>query len=328
MKIVLVYDQRVNDVAKRAMPEDFGAEYEDKRTIAALLKSIAACGHRAIGLPLCEDFASEIRRLDPDLVFNIAEGVRGPARESIVPAWLDHLGIGYTGSDGLALAVSLDKALTKTLATAHGVRTPGFAKVHSKRQLDDIDLHLPLFVKPNAEGSSMGIRRASKVDTTEQLRRQAAWVLETYDQDCLIEEFVPGGEYCVGIIGNEDLRCLPIVEIRCAGGFYAYEDKQSHRKELVCPADVSQGLASQMRQTAMTMYRALKCRDFARVDLRLDRQGLPTFLEINPLPGLSPYYSIFTHQAQAAGLSHEELIGQIINLAIKRLGNLYERTLV
>ena len=118
MKVILVYDESISLETAGSLPEDIGAEYESNRTIGAMLQAIRACGHEAAGLILAGDFAEQIRRMEPDLVFNIAEGVRGPARESIVPAWLDHLGIPYTGSDGLTLAVSLDKALTKTLVSA------------------------------------------------------------------------------------------------------------------------------------------------------------------------------------------------------------------
>jgi len=327
LKVVLVYDATGSCQIAAPVPEDLGAEYEDDRTIDALLASIGACGHEVTGLVFDEDFVSEIRRLDPDLVFNIAEGVRGPMRESIVPAWLDHLGIGYTGSDGLTLALSLDKSLTKTLAADRGVRTPAFRRIRTEADLEDLDLELPLFVKPNGEGSSMGIRGASKVDSWTDLERQVSWVLNTYEQDCLVEEFAPGSEYCVGIVGNDDPQFLPIVEIRCEGGFYSYEAKSCHKKELICPSDVPAEVADQMRRSALTMYRILSCRDFARVDFRIDREGFPTFLEINPLPGLSPYYSIFTYQAAAAGLTHQELVGQIIDLAMDRLGYHQERTL-
>ena len=325
MRVALVYDELLPELHADLRPEDAGAEYEDERTIEALLEAICRCGREAERLALGEDFSERIQLLDPDLVFNIAEGVRGPARESIVPAWLDHLGIPYTGSDGLTLAVSLDKALTKTLAAARGIRTPAFRRVSTEAELDGIELEYPLFVKPNSEGSSIGIRRSSLAQTPGGLRRQVAWVLKTYCQDCLIEEFAPGREFSVGIIGNGELQFLPIVELKSPGAFYSYEYKGRHRKELVCPAELSDEIADEMRKMGMELYRMMRCRDLARIDLRLDRKGRPSFLEINPLPGLSPYYSIFTCQARAAGMSHEELIGTIIELARKRSRDQAER---
>ncbi len=318
MKVALVYDALSKLGAVRDLPEDFGAEYEDEQTVRSLLAAVCACGYQAVGLALGEDFPRRIRRLCPDLVFNIAEGIRGPTRESVVPAWLDHLDIPYTGSDGLTLAISLDKALTKTIVTALGVRTPRFMRVGRLSELDRLDLTLPLFVKPNAEGSSMGVRYGSRVETSEELRRQVAWVLRDYRQDCIVEEFVPGREFCVGILGNDELQLLPIVEVISPCAFYSYEDKCAHRKELVCPADLPEQTAREMRSMAVKAFRALRCRDLARVDFKLDTSGTPMFLEINPLPGLSPEYSIFPVQAKAAGFAHDELMGRIIELAAKR----------
>jgi len=310
MKVVLVYDEPPGpEVAREPLPEDSGAEYESKRTIEVLLQAIRACGHEAVGISLSEDFPRQIRRLEPDLVFNIAEGVRGPARESIVPAWLDHLGIPYTGSDGLTLAMSLDKALTKTLASAGGLRTPAFARVHRIEDLDNLELKFPLFVKPNAEGSSMGIRYTSRVETRDQLQGRVAWILESYKQDCLVEEFAPGREFCLGIIGNEKPRLLPVVEIRSHRNFYPYEEKHNHQKELICPAEIPENLADELRGMGLKIFTVLACRDLARVDFKLDNDGRPTFLEINPLPGLSPDYGIFPYQAAAVGISHQQLIG-------------------
>ena len=140
-------------------------------------------------------------------------------------AWLDHLDIPYTGSDGLTLALSLDKALTKTLVSAEWIRTPAFQRVRSMADVDTVNLTFPLFAKPNAEGSSMGIRRSSRIETGEELQAHVAWILETYRQDCLVEKFAPGREFCVGILGNENPRLLPIVEICSAGDFYTYEEK-------------------------------------------------------------------------------------------------------
>ncbi len=318
MRILLVYDKLQNSGPQPDLPDDFGAEYDDTATIEGLLEAIRACGHEALDLVLDEDFPRQVRRIEPDLVFNIAEGIRGPARESIVPAWLDELGVPHTGSDGLALAISLDKALTKTIAAAHGVRTPAFRRVRALSELDDADLEFPIFVKPNGEGSCMGVRYASKVDSPEALRRQVDWVLQNYRQDCLVEEFAPGREYCVGILGNDDLQILPIVEVRSPHSFYSYEDKHVHRKELICPADLPCELAEEMRAMAVEAFRALRCRDLARLDFKLDKAGRPAFLEINPLPGLSAEYGIFPVQARAAGFTYEGLIGHIIDLALRR----------
>ena len=318
MKIALVYDEAPDTACPDGVPEDFGAEYEDAPTIEAMLEAIRANCHDAVPLALGEDFPARVRELAPDMAFNIAEGVRGPTRESIVPAWLDQLGVPYTGPDGLTLAMSLDKALTKTLAAAAGVRTPPFRRVSHLDDLAGCDLEFPLFVKPNSEGSSMGVRRSSLVNTRQDLKSQVAWVLETYREDCLVEEFAPGREFCVAMLGNGEPEVLPIVEVRSPGSFYSYEDKSEHHKELVCPAQLEQGAAEEMREMAREILRALRCRDLARADFKVDVAGRPSFLEINPLPGLSPYYGIFPRQALAAGYAYTELIGRLIDLATER----------
>lgn len=318
MRVVLIYDEPLPSSERDGLPEDLGAEYEEASAIEGLRASIAANGHEAEGLVFGEDLAARLRAAAPDLVVNIAEGVRGATRESIVPAWCDHLGFPYTGSDGLTLAVTLDKALTKTIVAALGAATPAFRRVSSMEQLDGIDLAFPLFVKPNAEGSSMGIRYASKVTTPEALYRQVEWVLETYAEDCLVEEFAPGSEYCVGILGNDPPDVLPIVEVLSPGDFYSYEDKHRHDKELLCPAPISAALDGELRRTGLEIYRALRCRDLARMEFKIDKTGRPTFLEINPLPGLAADYGVFAHQARAAGLDHAALIGRLIDCARAR----------
>ena len=318
MRVALAYDTPLPVNAGNGRPEDMGAEYEDATAIEGLMASIAANGHEVVELVLDQHFAERVTALRPDLVFNIAEGVRGPTRESIVPAWLDHMGVPYTGSDGLTLALTLDKALTKSVVGKRGIVTPAFRRIRRIDEIEGIDLGFPLFVKPNAEGSSMGIRRTSKVATRQELERQVEWVLDTYEEDCLVERFAPGPEYCVGILGNDPPELLPIVEVRSPGDFYSYEDKRRHRKELVCPAVMPDGLADGMRRMGLEVYRALRCRDFARMDFKVDAAGRPSFLEINPLPGLAAEYGVYTHQARAAGIDHAGLIGRIIGCAMER----------
>jgi len=267
---------------------------------------------------LDEDFPRAVRRVGPELVFNIAEGVRGRGRESIVPAWLDQVGIPYTGSDPLTLSLTLDKAMAKTVAQAHGVATPAWRCVYDESGLEGLGLEFPLFVKPNGEGSSMGIRRSSLAVREDELRRQVRWVLRHYRQGCLVEEYMPGREFCVGLLGNGEPEILPIVEVRTGTGFYSYESKSVHDKELICPAELPRELAEHMRGMGRKLFREFRCRDLARLDLKLDARGVPRFLEMNPLPGLSPYYSIFTAQAEAAGMGFEELIGRIIASALER----------
>ena len=319
LKIAVAYDRLGTWPQEVAQPVDLGSEYEDERTIEALLEAIAAHGHEAEGVVLAPDFVQAIIDAKPDLVFNIAEGVRGRTRESLVPAVLEHIGVAYTGSDGLALAISLDKGLTKTLALSQGIRTPEFRTVRSEADLVDLDLPYPLFVKPNAEGSSMGICDASLVETASELTERVAHVLREYRKECLVEVFAPGREFCVGVLGNGKPEVLPIAEVRTETAFYTQQEKNRHHKELVCPAALPPEVAEEMRWMTIALFTMLQCRDLARVDFRLDGQGRPALLEINPLPGLSPHYSIYPHQAAQAGISYEDLIGRIIAAASSRI---------
>ncbi len=318
MKILVVHDRIDAVPADDKLPEDFGAEYEDENAVRGIIDALTRGGHSAEGLCLDESLVENIRRLRPDIVFNIAEGVRGRGRECLVPAWLDHLGVPYTGSDAAALGVSLDKAMTKHIANGVGIRTPRFRVVERAEELENIDLQYPLFLKPVAEGSSMGIRNSSLVNTSEELHTMGDWVISHYRQGCLVEEFAPGREYCVGIMGNREPGTLPIVEVRTSGDFYSYEQKSKHEKELVCPAAIPDELGRDMTAMALKMYSAIGCRDLARVDFKLDHRGKPAFLEINPLPGLAGRYGIFPHQARAGGMDYETLINHIVAIALER----------
>jgi len=320
VNVALVHDPTTAQTPQDELPEDHGAEYDDRRTINALLEAIRSNGHSATDLLLTDDFQQEVRHVVPDLVFNIAEGRQGPGRESVVPSWLEHVGIPYTGSDARTMAVTLDKHMSKALAQAHGILTAGWDLLESKEQVEDVELSGPMFVKPNAEGSSMGIRRSSVVRSEEELREAATWVIENYPQGCLVEEFLPGREFCAGFLGNADLQELPVVEIKTENGYYPYEDKSRHRKDLECPAEISATMRESILEMGRRAYRTFRCRDLGRVDIKLDKDGQPRFVEINPLPGLSPDYSIFTHQARAAGLSFKETIGRIIHAATCRCG--------
>ena len=316
--MALVYDEPIVHGVSGDLPEDFGAEYEETAAIDGLVQALGSNGHHVLRVPFNEDFFARMRSEDPDVVFNIAEGIRGPARESIVPGWLDHLHIPYTGSDGLALAVTLDKALTKGIVSSLDVLTPKYRQIRSIGEIDGIDLRFPMFVKPNAEGSSMGIRHASLVASPEELKRQVAWILSEYNQDCLVEEYVPGKEFCVAVLGNDDPQILPIAQVRGPSEFYSYEEKSRHNKQVVCPAPLAEETSTRMAADGLAIYRTLRCRDLARIDFKLDGEGQPAFLEINPLPGLACDYGIFPTQAAAAGLGYNELIGKIVQLALTR----------
>jgi D-alanine-D-alanine ligase len=326
LTIGFAYDPPV-EMGAAAGIETVAAEYEDAQTIAWLRAALQEVG-TVVDLPWGADIVARFARLDLDVIFNITEADGGRDRESLIPALAQARAIPCTGSDAVGLGISLDKYLTKVLAHHVGVPTPAFVKI------DDLDaweaqqprlgdLRYPLFAKPNHGGTSMGIRPFSKVATPGELYRTAAWVLEHFDDSVLVEEFVAGREFTVGILAAPEPVTLPLAEIRLGDGspdaFFAYAEKNVPNKdEVICPAAAPGEAAGLMATYARRIFDVLECRDLARIDFRVGADGIPYFLEINPLPGLSPYYSTFPAQAQAAGISPKEVVHRLVRNALAR----------
>jgi len=316
MKTALIYDEK--------SPEGEGswveAEYESPETIRALLDAIGAHCDEAVPVPFGPGLVSALQATAPELAFNIAEGREGPSRESIVPVVLDYLRIPYTGSDGVALGVSLNKAMTKRLAQKVGVPTPPFRLFESAEQVREAagGLEFPVLAKPNYGGSSVGIGLQSVAHGPESLAALVEEYVALYEQPCLVEGYVDGVDVTVGLLGNGQVEVLPPARIETLEGIDSAAVKKRHDREVVCPCELPEGMAQQLADWSVRIYRVIGARDFARVDFMLDRQGRAWFLEINPLPGLSPYYGVFPVLAEAAGYSHTDLIGEIMRLAIER----------
>ncbi|MBS7627739.1 ATP-grasp domain-containing protein [Candidatus Bathyarchaeota archaeon] len=331
----LTYNLKRKPKPEEGLPEDFYAEFDDEETVDAIARALMRAGCLVTKIEADEEAYERLRRLRPEIVFNIAEGLRGESRESHIPAILEMLGIPYTGSGPLTLAIALDKALTHQVLSAHGVPSPYFQVFESPEEELEEGIRLPAVVKPLAEGSSKGIRSDSLVKDEESLRRRVSWVLRTYRQPAIVEEFLPGREFTVGIIGNEKPMVLPIIEIlldnlpKGASPLYSYEAKwlwdvperplDIHR----CPAEVSDNLRKEIEAIALRAFKALKCRDLCRIDIRLDGEDKPRVLEVNPLPGLIPdpkAHSCLPEAARAAGFEYDQLICTILWQAIKRYG--------
>jgi len=312
------------------------AEWDDPDTIAAVEAALQPAGE-VIRLEADEEFPEKLRETRPDIVFNIAEGLNGPNREAHVPAICEFYGIPYTGSDPLTLALALDKRRAKEVFRARGVRTPSWA-VLDLRCGDGLppDTPLPCIVKPLHEGSSKGISQAAFCRTAAEVERRVAEVNRLYEQPALVEEFLPGREFTCAILGNgKEARPLPLVEIRFdalpAGAvpIYGYEAKwvwdtrEAPLEIFSCPADVPAALREAIECTALAACHALDCRDWSRVDLRLDAAGAPHVIEINPLPGILPdpeQNSCFPKAARAAGLAYGEMIRAVLRTALRRYG--------
>lgn len=235
LRVALAYNLKRPLTANERVPEDFFAEFDDKDTVDAIAGALRRGGCRVNRIEADENAYGKLRKIRPDIVFNIAEGLRGESRESHIPATLEMLDIPYTGSGPLTLAIGLNKAVTHQILEANRIPHPNFQIFKRADERIDPRLKLPAIVKPLSEGSSKGIRNNSLARDEESLRRQLLWVIETYNQPAIAEEFMSGREFTVGLIGNEEPRVLPMVEIllsklpREANPIYSYEakDRQS-----------------------------------------------------------------------------------------------------
>ena len=282
------------------------------------------------------DAFERLRTMKPTFVFNIAEGLYGVSREAQLPAMLELLQIPYLGSDPLTLALCLDKGRTKEILAYHGVRTAPFVIVSTMDELEDARVRFPLIVKPLHEGSSKGIYNSCVVRNSEELEREVQTIIEHYHEPVLVEEFLAGREFTVAIMGNGSaLTVLPIVEISFAAlppgmnPIYSYEakwiwDKAENPLEIFsCPAHIPDPLAAEIGALCKRTYQVLRCRDWSRIDVRLDGQGHPHILEVNPLPGILPRpedNSCFPKAARAAGMSYGQLINSVLDSAMDLCG--------
>jgi D-alanine-D-alanine ligase len=305
---------------------DSEAEYDPPETIEAIRGAIESFGHTVVPLEATAELPRLLTESRVELVFNIAEGVAGKSREAVVPALCELLGIPYTGSDSATLAIALDKALTKKVLRQHGIATPEFQVMQTGKERLSAALRFPLIVKPNQEGTSKGISGASVVDDEAQLRQAVRELLERYRQPALVEEYIPGREFTVGLLGDRRPRVLPPMEILFLDKanprpVYDYAIKQDWQKyvEYACPAQLSPAEVKALERAARETFVALDCRDVARVDLRMSPQGTVFVLEVNPLPGLTPDYSDLVLIGKAAGLEYRTLIGEILAGGLKRL---------
>jgi D-alanine-D-alanine ligase len=315
-------------------PPDLWAEYDTEATLAAVEKALA----RRYQVTRIEGNAAAYARLQavrPDLVFNIAEGFGGPNRESHVPILCEILGLPCTGSDALTLGLCLDKARAKEILVYHRIPTPAFRVIDAaapRRAWQTF--HLPAIVKPLREGSSMGIRNDSLATTRAQLARRIREIIRAYRQPALVEAFLPGREFTVGVLGNApDYEILPIVEInhralpKGANPIYGYEakwiwdDPARPLPLLICPARIPATLANAIRRLVRRAFLAFRVRDWCRIDLRLDAAGRPQILELNPLPGILPdprENSALPAAARAAGYTYDHLILRVAEAALRR----------
>lgn len=328
MKIGLTYDLKGAYLAAGYAAEAV-AEFDSEETIQALIESLERLGHKAVRIGNLFALVKQLSSCQTwDLVFNLAEGLHGRSREAQVPALLEAYGIPYTFSDPLTLAVCLDKAVSKRLVRAAGVATPDFFLVESPDQvaprLAESGLDFPLLAKPNAEGTGKGVSAASVVGGAAELSALCARLLERHRQPVLVERFLPGREYTVGVLGTgARARVIGVMEIRFLAdaepGVYSFVNKQEYLERMAYAAVPEGAARDQAADLARAAYRALGCRDAGRVDLRADAAGRLHFLELNPLAGLNPVDSDLPILCGRCGLGYDELIAGILDSARERM---------
>jgi D-alanine-D-alanine ligase len=313
---------------------DLYAEWDEPATIDAVERALGTLGE-VYRLEADESFPGRLALVRPDFVFNVAEGLYGPNRESHVPAICEFLGIPCHASDPLTLSSTLHKGRCKEILSYRGVPTAPFVVVRSADEARAVTLPFPLFVKPAFEGSGKGVSVKSVCRNRAQLVRQVGALLAAYAEPVIVETYLPGREFTVAVLGNgAEARCLPIVGMRFdvlpagAPPIYGYEAKwvwdtpENPIDIFECPAKIPEGLAEEIRATALAAYRALECRDWCRIDVRCDEAGRPMIVELNPLPGILPDprdNSCFPKAARAAGMSYDDLIRTVADIAWRRI---------
>lgn len=322
MRIGFTFDLR-DDYLAQGFTEEEAAEFDRPDTIDAIQAALERLGHTVDRIGNLESLMRRLLAGDRwELVFNIAEGLRGFGREAQVPALLDAYGIPYVFSDPMVMALTLHKGMTKRVLCDAGLATPDFAVMASSRDLEGLNLPYPLFAKPVAEGTSKGVTPASRIAGPDQLRAVCHELLAAFGQPVLVERYLPGREFTVGLLGTgERARVLGVLEVALNANaepdVYTWRNKEEYDVRvdyrLVDDAD-ARGAAA----LALTAWRVLGCRDGGRVDVRLDEHARAQIMEVNPLPGLNPRRSDLAILATQLGWPFERLIGEIVASAAER----------
>jgi D-alanine-D-alanine ligase len=316
------YSHRLSDVY---------AEWDDEETVNAIKDALASRGHDVILIEADEDAFEKLRNEKPDIVFNIAEGAGGAGRESYIPSMCEMLDIPHTASDAITVGLCHDKSRCKEILSYHNVPTPGFFITDENVSKE---LKYPKFVKPLHEGSSKGIYNSCVVYNRNQLNTEIKRIAKNYSQPSIIEDFIDGREFTIAMLGNGDNKqVLPIVEINLNTlpkdfpKIYSYEvkwffDTRENKLDIFkCPADISDELKKKIEDICLKAYKSLRIRDWARLDVRCDKEENPYIIEINPLPGILPNpddNSCFPKAAREIGMDYDTLINRVLELAAER----------
>jgi len=349
-KVAVLANIKDDKIAKpEGVPPDAFADFDHIETIDSIRAALETDGHQTVFIHADTDLPYSLRDEKPDICFNIAEGLGGDAREAQIPALLEMLQIPYTGSRVLANGISLDKTLTKRIWRDRRLPVASFQEFSIGDEPLRSDLEFPLFVKPAREGTGMGVDMNAIVNNEKELRERADYIINTYQQPALVETFLPGREFTVGILGRSDAKIysrhpewyekdgfhrFPILELDMTRSVtpmvYSQEAKSKDVGEegapgYFCPATIEPELEKKLKYYALRAHIILNALDISRTDVRLDAQGNPRVMEINTLPGLTPEYSDLCLQSKAEGIRYEDLILEILYLGASRWGMIEPR---
>ncbi len=338
-----------NQPKPEGVPPDAFADYDHIETVEAICAALETDGHTAIFIEANRDLPFALRREQPDICFNMAEGLGGDAREAQTPALLELLGIPYTGSRVLTNGISLDKTLTKRIWRDRKLPVAPFQEFLTGEEALRPDLKFPLFVKPAREGTGMGVDMKAVVYGEKELRERVQYIIAMYRQPALVETFLPGREFTIGILGRADAKLysrhpewyekdgfhrFPVLELDTGAseGPWIYTNEAKSKDVgpedapgFFCPANIEPDLEKKLKHLALRAHLLINALDVSRTDVRLDEEGNPRLMEINTLPGLTPNYSDLCLQAKAEGMRYEDLILEILYLGASRWGMLEPR---
>lgn len=338
MNIAFAYNVKKNKPSVN-LEKQVDLEFDSEIVISRISKALEDLGHKVYRVEADENAFIKLKKIKHkvDIVFNIAEGKWGEARETQIPIICEILKIPYTHSGPTTHTISLDKSFTKLVLKGVGsVNVPDSCVVKTRNWQLPKELKFPLIVKPNAEGSSKGVLDANVVDNEKDLRKRVKSISEGFTKEVLVEEYIDGREFTVAVLGNENPEVLPIVEQKF--GFlpkgmnkiasfelkWLYEDRLKDLRDAYdCPAKLTSKQKKLIDDTSVEVYRLLDVKDVARIDYRMDAHGRLYFIEINTLPGLNIEDNVISYlplAAKAAGIEPKALIARILDLACKRYG--------
>lgn len=317
LRVAVVYTTETYCDNQMANPR---GEEQMNNTNTSLEKAITELGHEAILVPGNFDLLNRIMEVNPDVIFNNCTGITDKSTQPQIAGMLELTNIPFTGSSQTAHTLALYKPLAKQVLSFNDIPTPSFTVInHVEEEFPDLP-PFPVIIKPEHEGSSIGISEKSIAYSSEEAKKTTKSVINEYKQPALIEEFIIGREFTVGILGGRQQRILPPMEILLnkESDIYFREVKVNDDVRTVCPADIDPDLLRRIEASVLGAFQALGCRDYARIDVRVDSKGIPYVIDVNTLPGLEPGYSDFPRTALGAGLSYNQIIEYLLQCALER----------